>query len=84
MPLTARGKGSELRIAEEAATNVALGDPLDQSVNGRIVPSEGWRAVWSPARNDQIGLRIELVSPKPRDPERLILQILAKVMMEAT
>lgn len=84
MPLTARGTGSELRIAEQTAEKIAAHNALDEAIHSRIETCECRQPIRGPSRDHQVNLRIELVSPESSRSEWLILQILAKVMMEAT
>ncbi len=84
MPLDSRGKGSELRIAEQAAAKVAVHNALDEAVHSLIKTCEGRCPIRGSPRDHQVNLGIKLVSPQPSRSEWLVLQILAKVMMEAT
>lgn len=84
MPLTARGKWLELRIAEQAAEKVAVHNALDEAIHSRVESRECRCPIRGSPRDHQVNLRVELVSPEAGRSEWLILQILAKVMMEAT
>ncbi len=84
MPLTARGTGSELRIAEQTAEKIAAHNALDEAIHSRIETCECRQPIRGPSRDHEVNLGIELVSPEAGRSEWLILQILAKVMMEAT
>ncbi len=84
MPLTARGKWLELRIAEQTAEKVAVHNALDEAIHSRIEMCVSRQPIRCPSRDHQVNLRIELVSPESSRSEWLILQILAKVMVETS
>lgn len=80
----AEGLRLELWMSEQASDEVALGDSLNDPVHSWVVTCKGRELIWSPPGNHQIGLRVELISPEPCGPERLIGQLLAEMVVEAS
>lgn len=71
-------------VHEHGSHLVSADQSYDQSINSRVMGSEGRFFVGCSTGDGQVAVRIPCVSPKPIRSKRFLLQIFAKVMVETT